>query len=246
MYPNLGGAMLPQLNYAEADAKDFREHALKVFALDNIGSKESILLTPEFSNDIAINPAQPKAASQTGRPTVNNMRLALNSLSNTTVDDTVVLFYTGHGLSIDNGYAFLLQDSTYDSAHFENVVRWSEVFDAIKATSGRRIIVLDTCHASGVSPYNMKSQDLGEEPVFSFLASDAGHLAYEGSPPIEHGIFTQALIFSFKGGWNPDKTVLAHQLKSHVDDEVKKLDKRMQPDIHFPAVADFVPIIITE
>jgi hypothetical protein len=91
---------------------------------------------------------------------------ALDALAQrTSADDTVFLFYSGHGIhTTDSTYALTTYDSQFKGAHLVpgNGISQQEVFAKLRALPARRVLLIfNACHAGELSPV------LGEQPATS-------------------------------------------------------------------------------
>src|SRR5207248_755891 len=81
-------------------------------------------------------------------------------LSTPTGDDTVVVFLASHGLSDAHGnYYFVPQDAHFadikslvgGSENAPSLLRWDYFVDRLRATAGRRLLVVDTCSSGNAA-----------------------------------------------------------------------------------------------
>ena len=75
-----------------------------------------------------------------------------------------MLFIAGHGFNDGPNYRFLATDakSIGDSFGSQTVVSWQNLQEAVETAKGRRILLIDTCHAG-----NAYNQRLGMRIVWS-------------------------------------------------------------------------------
>ncbi|HEY6124200.1 MAG TPA: caspase family protein, partial [Steroidobacteraceae bacterium] len=138
---------------------------------------------------------------------------ALTALNSSRGNDTVVVFLASHGLSDKQGnYYFvprdarkpdidtLLDGGTLPTA--SSLVSWLDVSEALRKTSGRRLLIVDTCQARQISGH------FADDPVIKRSASSrlAFILASKGDEESQeyasgrHGLFTYGLIEGLEPG----------------------------------------------
>jgi hypothetical protein len=140
--------------------------------------------------------------------------------------DTVVVFLSGHGVSVDGRYTFATYD--FDARHAAGSgLSGRELRQALggRLRAGAVFLFVDTCHAGGLRG---RSEDLGAqigEGVNMFASSVAKEFAYE-SRAWGHGAFTLALLHALN---NPalarDGKIRWNALAYAIPDEVEALMK---------------------
>ena len=175
-------------------------------------------------------------------PTTINIRNALKLLSQAGPDDTTILFLAGHGVNQGPDYLFLPSDARQVDGLWqsETVIEWKDLQAAFAATKGRRILVIDTCHAANAfNPRLIK--DAEDANITVLAATDADTLAHEQAD-LGHGVFTYALIQGLNGqaDTNKDRKIQASELGQYVQRTVSELtQRRQQPVLHLPVSGDF-------
>jgi uncharacterized caspase-like protein/WD40 repeat protein len=157
-------------------------------------------------------------------------------------DDTTVIFVAGHGMNLEEQY-FLLPTNAQkrgDRWRTSSLVDWSVIQEEISFAQGRRILVLDTCHAANA--FNAKlEKEAADARVVVFSATAANNTAGERAD-LGHGIFTYAMLQGLRGG--ADKTgdgVRLLGLADYVYHEVVRLSKKKQePFYHISQTANFL------
>ncbi|WP_319824703.1 caspase family protein [Thalassovita sp.] len=157
-------------------------------------------------------------------------------------DDTTVIFVAGHGMNLDEQYYLLPTDAQKrgDRWRTSSLVDWGVIQEEISFAQGRRILVLDTCHAANA--FNAKlEKEAADARVIVFSATAANNTAGE-RPDLGHGIFTYAMLQGLKGG--ADKTgegVRLLGLADYVYHEVIRLsDHKQEPFYHISQTANFL------
>ena len=130
--------------------------------------------------------------------------------------DTVILFLASHGVSDAGGNYFLVpRDARAEdvaavthgrASDAPSLIRWTAIFDALRQSAGRRILVVDTCHARDVEG-RLDLRSLGKRSAaaqFSLVLAAQGHEASQEYPPARHGLFTHALLEGLRGAADAD------------------------------------------
>jgi hypothetical protein len=141
---------------------------------------------------------------------------ALGFLADAQAHDTVVVFLASHGISDATGeYFFVPRDARADDlaravhgqgAEAPSLIRWSVFFDALRRTAGRRVLVVDTCHALGAAG-RPDLQSLGKRSAaarFSLVLASRQDEESQEYPPARHGLFTHSLLAGLDGAADAD------------------------------------------
>ncbi len=156
-------------------------------------------------------------------------------LSEVTQRDLAVIFVSGHGVchEVLGDYYFL----PYDGAP-ENVtataILWFEFERRLKALPGKTVLLMDTCHAGGVTGEGTKRAALNLEAIQDFatagrgamvMASSTGEEFSREDPAWGHGAFTKAILDGLTGGadYNGDGIIYTVELDTYVTTQVKEL-----------------------
>lgn len=195
------------LRYSARDAVGFSK------ALTVAGER---LLGPGRTDIKLLSTAAPTPA---GQPTRANIMAALQRLSRSAQDDIVVVYFSGHGVSLGNekgDYYFLASEARSFGLADPEISRrvavsgnqLAEIMKAIPAD--KRAIILDTCSAGrfvqifGDSRFPPDDQaralqHLQERTGFHVLAgAAAGNLSWEASR-FSQGLLTYSLLFGMRG-----------------------------------------------
>lgn len=222
-YPNLGNQ---NLDFAGADARAFHKAMLER-AGPLHADVSSVLLAKGGDRE----------------PTAQNLRVALRLFSQAKPEDTVVLFLAGHGVNDGPDYLFLPGDARRKDGKWDirSVVHWRSLQSVLEAAQGRRIMLVDTCHAGNAfNPRLVK--DAEDAAIAIFAATDAETLAQE-RPDLKHGVFTYSVLKGLAGAADQraDRQIEENELSVYVADAVSKLTGgKQKPEILLARPSDFV------
>lgn len=118
-------------------------------------------------------------------------------------EDTLLLYFSGHGLLDENGQLYLASIETkVDQPHALSLDATLISKEMGRSRSRKQILILDCCHSGAYLQQNAKSgqaiQHVGTENIFRgegrivLTASDTTELAYEGSN--NRSVFTHHLV----------------------------------------------------
>lgn len=179
-------------------------------------------------------------------------------------DSTVILYYSGHGGVEENRYYFLPYDYKLNKKH-DGSIDWAnaavvfaedfkEKVKAIQAKARKVLVILDCCHAGGISPLKstvsgkwfldgikdslhsitLSSEVKGMNP--DELNTGEGLIILSSSKPNEtslagahYSLFTEILIEALKGKTktaNDDGWVYIEDVKIHLDTHIPSLAKQ--------------------
>ena len=81
-------------------------------------------------------------------PNKSNIETALQAL-NPKKEDTTILFLAGHGINLAGEYFFMPKGAKRQGSKLNknSLVPWQILQEAIANSQGRRILLVDTCHA---------------------------------------------------------------------------------------------------
>lgn len=191
-------------------------------------------------------------------PTQAAIVQALSFLRAAGPNDTVMLFLASHGVSDEAGnYYFVPGDARSEDIcavlqrrgemfrrycanagvipdQPQRLVPWQVFFDALGASAGRRILVVDTCEARGISGAvdvaSLRKRSAASR--FSLLLASAQGEASQEYPPAKHGLFTYALLSSLsrKADQDGDGIVTLQEAYQSLKPTVERLrDPRLGP-----------------
>jgi len=171
-------------------------------------------------------------------PTAPNIQDALDLFAEARVDDTVILFLAGHGVNPGGtDYYFLPKEAKQLSGRWRpsSIIKWQTLQDAITHAQGRRIMLVDTCHA-GNAFNNRMVNDADDKNIVVISATSGANVSLE-KPELAHGVFTYALLQGLKGKADPygDKKITLNGLNTWLSRQVSKLtDGFQEPVINIP------------
>ncbi len=181
-----------------------------------------------------------------GQATLANIRKALADLARTaTTDNTVAIFFSGHGARIGKGATATSALVPYDCELTDiagTTLGEAELSAAIAAIEAPRVVVVvDACHAAGAA--TLKS-DLGNDGEYGIdegfdekslqrLARGTGRVVFASSRATEtslvlmserNSVFTTAMLSGLKGAATAasDGTIRVFDLFNHVSETVRK------------------------
>jgi len=164
-----------------------------------------------------------RTLSDTGQPATRAAVLdGLRWLSRPTGNDTTVIFMASHGLSDAAGNYFFVPrdvrraelDQLLDGRSLpadNSLVGWLPIFDALRATAGRRVLIVDTCQARNVSgrfqDYALVKRSASSH--IAFVLASKGDEESQEYAQAKHGLFTYALLEGLRGGadFNRDRRI---------------------------------------
>lgn len=149
------------------------------------------------------------------------------------VQDTAIIFYSGHGIVDDTNEFFLTPlppPKTEGISQFleQFAVSSSELMKLVSNITGRKILMLDACRsgtALGEMPYHNITQTINalNDAVYLYSSADAQQLSFECD---QHGCFTEALIGGIQGladRFPPKGSVNTIELGAHLSLQVPQL-----------------------
>jgi uncharacterized caspase-like protein len=118
--------------------------------------------------------------------------------------DTVVIFLASHGVTDPKGnYYFVPRDvqrrdivAVQRGQAGDSLLSWLVFFDALRGAAGKRILIVDTCHA-GRAEGSFDSHSLlkrSASSMFPLIVASKGEETSQEYPPAKHGLFTYALM----------------------------------------------------
>jgi WD40 repeat protein len=126
-------------------------------------------------------------------PTKRNIENALQQLRQAKPEDTTILFLSGHGVNMGKDYYFVPRDARGEQLEKESMVPWQSLQKALANSQGRRILLVDTCHAEGaINPRLLK--DAADQNIVIISATDSESTARE-IKRLGHGVFTYKFVY---------------------------------------------------
>ena len=161
-------------------------------------------------------------------------------------DDTIVLYYSGHGLPDDHGNLYLATQSTSTANRSGTAITASGIKGMMSTTRSRRqVLILDCCYSGAfgaakdgeprpISPETFITQGFGQHVLTASLSVER---AYEGNQEIEGvetSLFTHFLIHGLETGEAAragEELVTVGDLYNYVHRSVVGHTDRMKPQI---------------
>jgi WD40 repeat protein len=129
---------------------------------------------------------------------------ALQFIQQAQAGDTVAIFLASHGISDTAGnYYFVPRDATAEDIEritaggkIESLIPWTAFFDALRATPGRRLLIVDTCQARNIEgrfeAHSLMKRSAASQ--FSLMLASKGNEESQEHPTAKHGLFTYSLL----------------------------------------------------
>ena len=148
-------------------------------------------------------------------PTKAAIERTLQVLRNTNAADTTVLYLAGHGLSDASGNYYLVPSDARpedveavnaDRPTAPSLVRWDSLVEALRASAGRRVLMVDTCHArqiTGQLDLSWLAKNSASS-LFALMAAAAPNEESEEASEFGAGLFTQGVIEALEGSGDLD------------------------------------------
>ncbi len=150
-------------------------------------------------------------------PTKRAIEDALRFLEQARAVDTVIVYLAGHGVrgnGAERGYFFLPEDARPEdlealgagSDSAPSLISWRVVIDAMERAIGRRVLVLDTCHAQqvrgGLDLNWLAKQSASSQ--FAMLAASSAEESSEEDQTLGAGLYTHGLVDALEGHHDAD------------------------------------------
>ena len=148
-------------------------------------------------------------------------------------EDTIFLYFAGHGCTLNNQYFFVPHDFKINSPL--TLVPVADIRDAFQSSPCQRLFMwLDFCHSGGIVGRSIEAE-LSDVPAVLkrslhvtggtgkaiMAACTASQLAYEGGPGSHHGHFTEYLLQGLRGdAVNANGEVTASSLFDYIDNKM--------------------------
>ncbi len=152
-----------------------------------------------------------------------------------TQNDLAIIFVSGHGVRHElwGDYYFLPYDSDPASI-IDTAILWFEFERMLQALPGKTVLLMDTCHAGGVTGAGAKSMAVNLEAIQDFATAGRGAMVMASStgeefswedPAWGHGAFTKAILEGLAGGADYDGNGIVYtvELDTYVTTQVKEL-----------------------
>lgn len=162
-------------------------------------------------------------------PSVRDKMSEIKSVYTKHLDDTIIIFFSGHGAYINGEYYFLTHGADLENINETalSVKEISEWLENLKAN--RRLIIFDCCHSGEalqdtiVNLPDIKIDQIAGGGSIVMVSSDAKQKSYilPGSP---NSVFTTCLIEALSGNaYNPLlETITAFDIFNYVSENVRQ------------------------
>ncbi len=138
------------------------------------------------------------------KPTRESILAALEFVQQGGANDTVVVFLASHGITDPAGnYYFVPRDverrdivAAQRGQGGASLVSWTAFFEALRGAAGRRLLIVDTCHA-GSAEGSFDAHSLmkrSASSLFPLIVASKGEEKSQEYAPGQHGLFTYALM----------------------------------------------------
>jgi WD40 repeat protein len=222
-YPGLGktcgenGAQSCDLRFSGADAR-----ALVAAVEARLGPAHSKVVKRLLVN----------GAGGNDDPTAANILNAIDLLKEANETDTVLVFIAGHGFNDGPNYRFLPTNAEWTGSALRGatVVPWYALQEAIETAKGRRILLVDTCHAGNA--YNQTLSNAAYHAnIIAYTAARFDQEALEDSK-LGHGLFTYAVVEGLRGAGAPEGRLRlsTKELADYVTKRVEELAKEQNAE----------------
>lgn len=170
-------------------------------------------------------------------PTKSAVLAALRTLEGMRPQDTAVVFFASHGTTDGADYYVMPKDADPQQvmrlmtaqdqrkrlarADATSLLAGSEIIEALRRLPGRRILVLDTCHAGALgssNPYALVKRSASSQ--VGIVSAARGDESSFDSPNRPHGAFTDAFLEALR---SPPSVAEGVTLRMAFDDAVPKV-----------------------
>jgi WD40 repeat protein len=130
-------------------------------------------------------------------------------------DDAVVIFLASHGLSDAAGnYYFVPRDvvaqdiaNAQKGGKVSSLIPWTAFFEALRGAAGRRVLIVDTCHAKNIEgrfeAHSLMKRSASSQ--FALIVAAKGDEESQEYAPAKHGLFTYSMLTALQGDSDADK-----------------------------------------
>ena len=186
------------------------------------------------------------AKTPENRPTYTSIKRRIKQVCDfSTAKDSLVIYFAGHGTSIDGEGYLIPQDG--DEKDRENSISLTKLQQQMQnSKAGRKLLVLDACHSGsatrGVSGIAPSLKTAGVHVMASCAENELSH----PDPDSKHGIFTRYLLEGVDGKADADKngSVTQKELFEYVQKSMMewglKTGKTQRPQMLSPTTEDIM------
>ena len=186
------------------------------------------------------------AKTPENRPTYTSIKRRIKQVCDfSTPKDSLVIYFAGHGTSIDGEGYLIPQDG--DEKDRENSISLTKLQQQMQnSKAGRKLLVLDACHSGsatrGVSGIAPSLKTAGVHVMASCAENELSH----PDPDSKHGIFTRYLLEGVDGKADTDKngSVTQKELFEYVQKSMMewglKTGKTQRPQMLSPTTEEIM------
>jgi WD40 repeat protein len=196
------------------------------------------------------------------KPTRASILAALEFVQQSGPRDTVVIFLASHGITDPAGnYYFVPRDvarqdiiAARRGGKSESLVSWTAFFDALRGAAGRRLLIVDTCHA-GRAEGSFDSHSLmkrSASSLFPLIVASKGEETSQEYAEGRHGLFTYALMKALAPEADSDGDLRVSLREAFgfavpiVEDLRDKTVGSQTPQLVIPPVLGDIPLVGTD
>lgn len=151
-------------------------------------------------------------------------------------EDTVMFYFAGHGMKINNTGYLILPNTRHDNIE-NSSLSLTTINKLLSTGKSNSFIILDACHSGimsrGITP-NLFVEPFMDIGCVTFASCSENEFSYPDEK-LEQGIFTYNLCEVIKG-WTVDEPIMIETLKLTVCENIKKWGeenyKRQTPTLH--------------
>lgn len=150
-------------------------------------------------------------------PTKSNIEREIDFIKEAGPNDTVIIFLASHGLTnIYGNYFFVPRDGSVEDGcrltenrnDIETLVGWKVFFDVLRVTAGRRIMIVDTCHAGDMQVANkfdaFSLTKRSTASSFALMSAAKGNQESQEYADGAQGLFTYGVLEALRMGVDYD------------------------------------------
>jgi WD40 repeat protein len=172
-------------------------------------------------------------------PTKAQFLAALGKLKEVQPQDTVVVFVAAHGIEAKSGrrYWFANEDATIKDMdailagadRADSMVSSDEIQGLLDRVPGRRLVILDTCHAGAVGArsdhFSVAKRSAARRLAF-MAASQGGQYSFEHTDKsVKHGAFTHYLLEALRELPSRDGVITLQAAFEHLKPRVAEMSR---------------------
>lgn len=219
------------LKYADNDANSM-ENALHKTGVKFLEDENKVIINKLISRN------QDPSKTSTRENILKTMTKLENDIQ---VDDILVVFFSGHGLTYKDEYYYASKDANGDvlgdnppaSLIQSATISATEINDFLKKTKAlRKLLIFDACYSGSFTEALTKSGNSSQRKAMSKLKDKTGVYVLSSSmgsqksvelPSLSQGVMTYSLLDGMSGKAAPDNVIEVTHLIEHVIDHVPPL-----------------------